>query len=138
MSSDVQVCCRDDDRGHNCRANTCSGSHTKPNKQAHLRHVSLNRGRPGAGDERLATLGEPHRPMLSRVRCITLFGVAVGAIFFLGIKDQHLKTGVALGAGQAGSVAHAAPTSGKRDACPTCSYRGFTHTLRYRVGLPWS
>jgi hypothetical protein len=29
---------------------------------------------PNASNQRLATLREPHRPILSRVRCIALFG----------------------------------------------------------------
>jgi hypothetical protein len=30
---------------------------------------------PNAGDQRLAALGDPHRPFLSRVRCIASFGL---------------------------------------------------------------
>ena len=44
MSRDVQVNHRDDERGHNCRANSCGGTDTKSNKQALLCHVSLNLG----------------------------------------------------------------------------------------------
>jgi hypothetical protein len=28
---------------------------------------------PNTGNQRLATIGEPHHPILSRVRCIALF-----------------------------------------------------------------
>ena len=34
---------------------------------------------PNASNQRLATLGEPHRPTLSRVRCIAWFANAVTA-----------------------------------------------------------
>jgi hypothetical protein len=36
---------------------------------------------PNVGNQRLATLREPHRPILSRVRCIAWFAVASGRLW---------------------------------------------------------
>ena len=40
---------------------------------------------PNVGDQRLATLREPHRQILSRVRCIALFGETI-RVSVLGFK----------------------------------------------------